>query len=368
MSRSPLHSALAALALAAAGCRPASPSPEVRPPSVRVEIAAARTVIAHLPVAGSLAPLPGRSVKVGALVPGRVDRVLVAEGDAVKAGQALAHVEARPLEQRREEARAQREQAKAALANARARLRRNETLLKDGIASTQEVEDARAALVAAQSAVKTTEAALGTTQVQLDRATLRAPIDGLVAAILVPAGQPVDGNGTPVVEVADLAQLELRAAVPASRVGEVAVGQRARLRVDGGGEVDGVVAAIAPIVDIATNTALVRVRIDNADGRLRGGQFARGALLGAPRSAITVPRGALLPGAGGEANVIALVLGDGTVGHRTVELGAEEGERVEVRDGLAPGDRVIVAGGYTLPDGARVDVAAALPTADGGAP
>ncbi len=311
---------LLAPALAVA-CRKEERETTAPPPTVRVVVVTEKTIRPRIPVAGVLAPLPGRDVKVGALVAGRVDRVLVAEGERVRAGQPLAHVEAEPLRQHLVETDAQRESAAAAVENARTRLTRSEKLWRDGISSKQEVDDARAALVAAESALKAAQATGGIATVQLDRATLRAPIDGVVAAILVPAGQPVDGNGTPVVEIADVRLLDLRAPVAAARVGEVRVGGPAELTVEGVGAVHGAVEAIAPLVDVATNTVVVRVRVANGEGRLRGGMFARGALLGDERRGFTVPRPALLPGDGGAADTVALVGADGKVAHRTVALG-----------------------------------------------
>jgi RND family efflux transporter MFP subunit len=348
---------LLALALSGGGCEHEQDPPPAKAPTVQVEVAAVAEVVPRIPLAGVLAPLPGRDVKVGALVAGHVDRLLVAEGDPVKAGQPLAHVEALPARAHVAEVEAQQQQARAALENARIRQRRNETLFRDGVASKQDVEDARAAVVGAESALKQAMAAGGTASLGLERSTLRAPIDGVVAAVLVPAGQTVDGNGTPVVELADTRQLDLRAPVPAARVGEVNVGQRAALAVEGVGEVEGAVEAIAPLVDTATNTVTVRVRIANPHGRLRGGMFARGALYGAARRGLTVARGALLPGDGGAASTVAVVLADGSVAHRALLLGAEAGERIEVRGGLAAGERVIVAGGYALPDGTKVEIA-----------
>jgi RND family efflux transporter MFP subunit len=354
VSRSLLRSALITLVLA--GCHSEEPIAPKKP-AVRVIAVASQSVTPRIAIAGVLAPLPGRDVKVGALVSGRVDRVMVAEGDAVKAGQPLAHVEAQPLRDRVSEAEAETVQSRAQLENARTRLERAEHLWKDGIASRQEVDDARAALVAADSSVKKAQAVGGTATVQLDRATLRAPIAGVVAAILVPAGQPVDGSGMPVVEIADTRELDLRAPVAAARIGEVRVGQKAELQVEGAGTVLGAVEAIAPLVDTATNTVIVRVRVANPDGRLRGGMFSRGALLGEPHDGLAVPKSALLPGDGGDASVLAIVLPNNTVARRAARLGPEAGELVEVLDGLKAGERVIVAGGYTLPEGTQVDVA-----------
>ncbi|HEY7954953.1 MAG TPA: efflux RND transporter periplasmic adaptor subunit [Polyangia bacterium] len=347
---------LSLLVIALAGCPGESEPPPLRPPTVKVVIAEARPLSPTVPIAGVLGPLPGKDVKVGALVAGRVDRVMVAEGDPVKVGQPLAHVEAQPLRDRLSETEAQKEESKAALLNARARQARTERLWKDGIASRQEVDDARAATVSAESALKKAQAMGGTATVQLDRATLRAPIAGVVAAILVPAGQPVDGNGTPVIEIADTRELDLRAPVPAARIGEVAIGQRATLHVEGAGSFDGEVEAIAPLVDTATNTVIVRVRIANQSGRLRGGMFARGALVEPTRNGLAVPKSALLPGDGGAADRIAIVKPDGTVAHLALVLGDEAGALVEVRSGLSAGERVIVSGGYALPDGTKVEI------------
>jgi RND family efflux transporter MFP subunit len=357
LARRSLLLSLFAFTTLPAACHKDAPEPEVEGPTVRVVVAALSTQTSRVSISGVLAPLPGRDVRVGALVGGRVDEVFVAEGQAVKIGQALAHIEAQPLRDRVTETGAQHALSQAMLDNARTRLSRTEKLWKDGIASHQEVDDARAQLVAADSAVKQAQAGNGTAELQLGRATLRSPIDGLVAAILVPAGQPVDGNATPVIEIADQRELDLRAPVPAARAGQIVVDQPAELSVEGAGVVVGKVVAIAPLVDTATNTVMVRVRVPNTNAKLRGGMFALGALLGAPHPGIALPRAALLPGDGGDASAVAVVLADGTVAHHTVTVRGETGDIIEVSSGVAPGDRVIIAGAYALPDGTKVVVA-----------
>ena len=226
------------------------------------------------------------------------------------------------------QATAQREHAAADLQNARTKLERAERLFRDGIAAKQEVDDARAAVVAAESGLKSAQATGGIAGVQLGRATLRAPIAGVVAAILVPAGQPVDGNGTPVIEIADTARARPARAGRRRRAwARSAVGQRAELDVDGVGKVAGEVEAIAPLVDPATNTVVVRIRVPNDDGRLRGGMFARGALLGAPPSGrwpCRAPRSC--PATAAPPTVVAVVDADGAVAHRTLQLGADAGD------------------------------------------
>ncbi len=357
MSRFRSSSARGVLVLVAlAGCRHDVIDGAEHLPQVKVLALASRVLQTSIPIHGVLAPLPGRHVKVGALVSGRVDRMFVAEGEAVRVGQPLAHVEAQAYREHVAEAEAQKTSARAAVENARTRLARSEKLWKDGITSRQEIDDARTALVAAESALRQAAALGGSAGMQLDRATLRAPIAGVVAAILVPAGQPVDGNGTPVVEVADLRELDLRAPVPSGRIGEVAVGQKAQLTVEGIGEVSGEVDAIAPMVDTATNTVIVRVKLANPGGRIRAGMFARGVLRFAPHHGLAVPTSALLPGERGAANRLAIVLPDGKVTHRDVVVGAELEDGVEIVSGVVAGERVVVAGGYSLPDGTLVEI------------
>lgn len=328
----------------------------VEVPEVTVERASISTLIHETPISGVLTPLPGRDIKIGALVAGRVDQVLVAEGDVVKAGQLLAHVEAQPLRDRLLEADAQKEQSQAALTNARLRLQRAEKLWKDGISARQEVDDAQAEVAAALSSSKKAQASNTTANTQLDRASLRAPFAGTIAAILVPAGQPVDGSGTPVIEVADTTVLNVRAPLSAALVGAVRVGQAALLNVDGVGQARGEVEAIAPLVDSATNTVIVRVRVDNRDARLRGGLFARGVLLGEARQVLTIAEHALLPGQSAAADVVAILDDANVVGRVTVVTGEHAGGRVEIKSGLASGTRVISDGAYTLPVGTKVSV------------
>jgi multidrug efflux system membrane fusion protein len=84
--------------------------------------------------------------------------------------------------------------------------------------------------------------------------------------------------------------------------------------------------------------------------------FARGAVLGAEHEGLAVPRSALLPGDGGNATDVLVVNPDGTVTRRRLVLGADVGERIEVQSGLNPGDRVVTVGGYSLPDGTKVEI------------
>ena len=123
----------------------------------------------ELVVSGNLASPPNRDAKVAALIPGRIARVLVTEGDQVASGQALAELDNAALKDEERKAEAALAQAKANLENARISAHRNEDLLKRGIAAQKEVEDARTQLAVAEAGLKQAEAALSVARTQVAR-------------------------------------------------------------------------------------------------------------------------------------------------------------------------------------------------------
>jgi membrane fusion protein (multidrug efflux system) len=377
-SRSPVPGWL--LLLACAACHPQheeSAAPAV-PVVVRTATAELRELADAIEVTGTLEPPPGRSVKLGALVAGRIATVNVAEGDAVAAGQLLVSLEATPLRDAVDQADAALRQARALLVNASGRRERAEKLFAAGIAARQEVDDAGASEVAAESAVHNAEAGLSTAHNQLARSQLRAPFAGAVAHLYAAPGEPVDGSGKPIVEVADAHVLELRAAAAPAQLVRLAPGQRAELRVDGLGEqlIEGEVVAVAPVIDAATGVGTVRIRVDNRSGRLKGGGLASArVVLEVHRAAVAVPREALVPleqggaaaGGSGEGYAVELVQ-DGVARRRAITLGVTDRGYAEVRSGLTRGEVVVVQGAYALPDGTPVRAAGDVAGAKAEAP
>ena len=169
-------------------------------------------LVAQLIVRGTIAAVPNEDVRISALVPGRVTMLHVAEGDAVAAGQVVAEIDPRPLEDQKRQADAAVSQARAALENATLNLDRTDRLFKRGIAAGKEVEDARAQQAAAEAGVETALAALDTATRQLSRAKVTSPIAGRVVKRLVNAGEQVDGTAAqPLIEVANVDVVELAA-------------------------------------------------------------------------------------------------------------------------------------------------------------
>ena len=313
------------------------------------------TVTDDLVVRGTIAALPNEDVRVSALVAGRVDAVTVAEGDSVRQGQVVARIDIRTIQDQQRQAQAARQQAEAQLENARLNLQRNEQLFTRGVAAGKEVEDARMAVAQAQAALEQASAAINTVGLQLDRAEVRTPIAGQVVKRMISVGEQVDGTAAqPIVQVANLERVELAASVPAVQLSHLVVGQAVAVETDAYPDrtFPGAIVAVAPSVDPATNTTLVRIRVDNGERLLKVGMFAQARVrLEEHANALVVPAGALVrddQGAG-----VYVVSGD-TATRTKVTTGIEQGGIVEVLDGVTERQTILISGVHGLGDSVKI--------------
>jgi membrane fusion protein (multidrug efflux system) len=317
-------------------------------------------------LSGTLEPPPGKSARLGVLVPGRLAELSVAEGDFVRRGQVLARLEATPFRDTRTQAEAALQQAEALAMNARQHLARAADLWDAGAGPARDVEDAQAQLAAAVSGVKTNKAAVSLALVQATRGEVVASMDAVVSHLYAAVGEPMDGSGKPILEIAQVDLLELQGGAPPSRAARVAPGQAADVVVSGIGRIEpGLVHAVSPAVDPASGLVRVRVQVPNAEGHLKVGVAAEArVVLRLIPDAVRVPLGALIPTGPGsmEPSVSVNVLTpDGHARRQKVEVGVRDTLYAEILSGLAPGERVILGGSYSLPDGTAVELA------DGGA-
>lgn len=350
--------AVAALALlCACACHHRDEGAATPLPRVRVQIASPQSVDETVALTGLLVAPPGRDVKLGALVPGRLARVAVAEGDAVKQGQVLGEIETGPASDELAQAEATRSEAEAAARAVESRQVRTESLVKKGVAAQQEAEQAGAELAAARASLDRARAAVAQARRKLSRSALIAPFDGVVVAVLVRAGEAVDGNGQPVIEVAGPDPLELRCAVPPRDAARLRAGLAAQVTMESLGLTrPAQVIAVAPAADAQSGNVTVRLRLDNADRALKLGVLGRATVaVGRIDSAIVVPSTALVPGPDGGVAVVVVAAGGKT---RTAEVRTafESAGRAALVSGVDAGEALVVEGGYALPDGSQVEV------------
>ena len=326
-------------------------------PTITADIGsvARQDLVEPLIVRGGVVALPNQDVRIASLVAGRVDSMSVAEGDVVKAGQVVAEIDPRPFDDQRRQSVAALAQAKGAMENAKLNLDRTERLFQRGIAAGKEVEDARTLRASAESSVEQAQAALDMADRQLQRTKIVSPISGQVMKRLVSVGEQVDGTAAqPVLEVANLDNVEIAANVPTEHLGRVRVGQAAAISSDAYRDrtFTGQVIAIAPAVDAATNTTLARVRVANPERLLKVGMFAQvHVALSEKKGVLTVPPSAVSKG---EDDASVYVVEKDIATRTKVTLGLETAEAVEILSGLKEGQKILTSAIHGLGERARL--------------
>ncbi len=180
------------------------------------------------------------------------------------------------------------------------------------------------------------------------RVTFTAPISGVVTELAVREGAMVTPNMT-VLTITELNSLWVIAEVPESQAAWVHTGTTAELRLPSlpGETLAGRVDYVYPDLDMETRTLRARVVLERPPAGIRPNMLANVTLVGeAGAPAVTVPRSALIRS--GKEDRVVVALGEGRFAPRRVVAGPETGDRVVIREGLAEGERVVVAGQFLL--------------------
>jgi len=301
----------------------------------------ARALSVSLPLSGSLAPLTQATIK--AKVSGEIHETTVREGQQVAAGQILVRLDAADQRARLTQQQAMLDEAQARLSMAAKNEANSQALLKQKYISQTAYDTTQNSVDLARASVKSAAAMVDIARIALADTVIRAPMAGIVSKRHVQAGEKVAPD-MPVYTIVNLAQLTLEAPVPSSEIPRIKIGQDVHFKVDGFGERDfaGKVTRINPTTESGSRAMLVYIAVDNGDGALRGGMFAKGSIV-TERSAVAplVPLTALRKDKKGTV-VYALV--GGKVVEQVVTLGLrnEDEGYAEVTAGLVPGAKVIV--------------------------
>jgi len=330
--------------LAAAGCgentsAAADARPERPPINVSVEKLAPEALTETLELSGELRPWV--EVDVASELGGRISEVGFREGERVPAGRVLARVGTDLLEAALREATARRTGAEAAYVKTDKLFERQAVPRQELVAATAQFEQAKALEEQAR--------------LRVERSVVRAPIAGVAISRLVEPGE-ILSPGALITTLHRTDRIKAVAGIPESDVGAFSEQGRAALEVDAwpGERFSGRIHLISPAADEKTRTFAVEVAIDNADGRLRPGMIGRVSLLRRElQDVVVVSRDVLQER---DSGTVAVVL-DGDVARvREVTLGASQGTRVVVTEGLAAGEWLIVSGQRGLVDGQKVAV------------
>ena len=297
-----------------------------------------------------------RIAQLRAQVSGTLMNVYVDEGATVRAGQALARIDAVVLEDQVRSAVAQLRSAEATAAVATRNAERAQQLNTAGAIADRDLEAARSQAVAADAMTADARSRLASARKQLANATLRAPFNGVVSAVPASAGDVLQ-VGAPVMTVVDPTSLELAANVPAASLGNMKRGAKVEFTVTGYPDrrFTGTIARVNPSVDPVTRQATIYVLVRNGDRSLASGVFAEGRVAVEQVRGLSMPIGALDPQAtspsvkrlrGGKVEVVAVSLG----------LRDDVTERIQVKSGLQRGDTLLISGALGTPAGSAVRV------------
>lgn len=276
---------------------------------------------------------------IEAKVSARVEALLVAPGQTVKAGDLLAQLDAREIQAKLDQALALHEQAARDLVRAR-------ELMEKKITAQAEFDSVESREHVAAGVVREMETILGYTK-------LIAPFDGIITRKLADVGDLVGdlaAPGKPILEMENPQALRFEADVPESLIANVKIGAKLPVRVGATAPIEGTVVEMAPIADAASRTFLVKLDLPAAEGH-RSGQFGRVSVVTGESRSIRVPVGALVER--GQMETVFVVANEHAQ-LRIVRTGKRTDGEVELLSGIDPGENVVVEGTEQLRDGQPV--------------
>ena len=319
--------------------------------SVPLDVQAIGTVIA------------ASTVAVRAQITGELTSVEFKEGDEVQQGQVMFTLDKRPFEASLQQAEAQLQKDIAQAANARAQAARYQDLAERGIATREQVDQMTTQAAALEATVAADRANVQSARVQLDYATIEAPISGRTGLLQVHKGNLVRANDTtPIVTINRISPVYVTFAIPESMLPQfkhyMAAGS---IRVealppnDTGRPSLGKIDFIDIAVDPTTGTIKVKGTFPNEDRRLTPGQFVNVSVTLTTDPDVTViPTSAVQSGQQG--TFVYVVKADKTVEMRPVTIARTHGDESLIGSGVTPGETIVTDGQLRLIPGSRVSI------------
>lgn len=353
MKRKILFTSLAPLALSvflgACGKAPETqPQPTPRSWNLPVMTAPVGAPVEYTTV-GSV--VSDQRVEVASRLSGYIREIRVQEGDRVRRGQVLAHLDAADVEGGIRQAGAARGAAQAAFRDAQTDLERFERLFERGSVSENEMRKVRLKFDAARETLNQASAGLDTARAQRAYAEITSPVDGRVVARLKRAGD-LAVPGAPLLTVESGRGLLFETFVAEGQVAAIAAGKPAVVGIDSlPAPLQGTVTQVVPSGDPVTRSYQVKIALPETPG-LMPGMFGRVGFTVGESPAPVVPRRALTE-RGGLTGVF-VVDGEGLARFRWLRTGREWPDRVEVSAGLTADERFVAAVEPALREGDRV--------------
>ena len=339
--------ALALLAGALAGCGGGGPEFQMPPAEVSVAQVVARQVESSDEFSGRL--VASETVEIRPRVGGYLRDIAFEEGGEVRRGQPLFVIDTRPYQAAQSAARAELARARAAAEQARSERARAERLIAARAISREEYEQRTSGARSADAAVEAAQAALEATSLDLEFARVESPISGRIGASQLRVGNLVEPGTLLTTVVAqdpmfvyfaadERTYLKYRAAAGSGQGGKV----RVAIGDDDANQREGRLDFVDNAIDPATGTIRARAVLDNADGALIPGLFARVHLIGGSRDALLIHDQAVMTDQ--DRKYVYVVGPKSEAVRKDVKLGGSSGGLRIVLEGLSAEDRVVVNG------------------------
>lgn len=330
--------ALATLLLPGCGRKPdthPTSQPDLAPAQVQVQIAESKQRATTEEVVGTIQAKLHATLE--AKLSGRIDKMPVLLGQAVKTGDFVARLDAAEIKARME-------QAEAGLQQAERDWKRTSALFDQQAATRTDYD-------AADSRYRMAKGAVAEAQAMLGYVEILAPFAGVVTKKWADVGD-LATPGKPLIGIEDPSMLQLEADVPDTIASRIQQNSRLAIQVDSlKGELDGTVAEIAPTADPASRTFRVKLDLPPTAG-LRSGQFARLIVPVGESNSVRVPASAVV--VRGQLEILFVVTNQRAQLH-LVKTGKTIGDEVEILAGLNSGESVVVGGAALLTDGQPVE-------------
>ncbi|MHB8580588.1 MAG: efflux RND transporter periplasmic adaptor subunit [Ignavibacteriaceae bacterium] len=295
-----------------------------------------------------------RKAAVASKGTGRLVYLGVVEGDKVKKGEIIAKLEDSDVKAQLEAAEANLELSKSGLKNAEDTYKREKTLFKTGSASQADLDASEANYKQILASIDISKANVNAAKVAVEYTIIRAPFDGTVLTkdadvgeIVAPFGASINSKGA-VVTIADMKSLQVEADVSESNIEKISPNQNCEIVLDAYPDYNypGYVSKIVPTADRTKATVMVKVAFKKYDSRVLPEMSAKVMFLtksnkqtnANQKSVLTIPQTAVVNRNGKQ--VVFLVKNDKTI-QTTVSIGRQLGTNVEIKSGLANGDRVV---------------------------
>lgn len=319
-------------------------------------------------------------VEIVPQVSNRVTEIHVDLGDNVNQGDLLAEIYEAPFREAVQQAQAQVRQARATLNRDSTELGRQEQLLEREVISRSEFETAQSTYLNSLAQYESAQATLAQSQEDLNNTNIVSPVNGVILSRSISEGD-VASTGTTIFEIANLTGFETRVFLPIQDWQRVEVGQQVHMALSTAGEniAEGVVSRKSPRLDPTTGLGEVVISLTNTSSSVYQGALVQARInLQTKENAVVIPRSALVekvdtyiePETGTielERTYSAFITqGDTSAVRRELELGIEQGDRIEVLDGLQPGDKLVVTGQQSLEDGSPIQIAGSTPSFSAG--